>query len=286
MKHHSKAGLYWGLGLFLVGLFFTFFTFGSLRAYQDEVTWATVGVLALAGLAVLGYSAVRPARWWYFIPAFLLLGMAIVVYLGVMRHVPGIWLAAVIFLSLAFAHLVIFLTSMEERWWAWISAGSFFLLTGILLVGGLLSATMVVLILLLGLAVIFYVLYLVMPHQRPRWWSLTLATALAIVGGFTFSAAPETSASWANYWPLLLILLGIALLVWYLARVLTAAERQERIPQPAGTPSSPQTSSVPPTAVEPVEGAVDVVSSVPETPEEPTNAEETASDEGSLSGAQ
>ncbi len=286
MKRHGKAGLYWGVGLFLVGLFFTFFTFGRLRSYQNEVTWVTIGGLGLAGLAVLAYSLLRPERWWSFIPAFLLLGMAGVVYFGVMRQAPGIWQAAIIFLSLALAHLIIFLTSIEERWWAWVSAGTFFLFTGILIAGHHLSATMIVLMLLLGLALIFYVLYLVMPHKRQRWWSLTLATALAIVGGFTFSAAPETSSSWANYWPLLLILLGIALLVRYLVQVLTAAERQEAALRPGVPSPSSQEASVSPAAAASAEGVVDAVSDVSESYAASREAEEASTDEGSSLGGQ
>lgn len=263
MRRHSRAVLYWGVGLFVVGLFFTFFTFGSLSAYRDEVTWGTVGVLGLTGLGALAYTIVRPTKWWYFIPAFLLLSMATVVYLGLMQHMAGIWLAAVVFLALGFAHLAIFLTHMEERWWAWISAGGFFLLTGMLVVSDYLNATMTTLILFLGLAVVFYVLYLVMPRQRQRWWSLALATALAIVGGFTFTAATEASATWAVYWPLVLILLGIALLVWYLVQILTATERRRIPPEPMPSPESPYTATAPSPAVEQSpEGSVEVVPSV------------------------
>ncbi len=233
-KQRSLTPLYWGIGLFAVGLFFTLFTFGPLATYQEQIVWAVIALLGLGGLAALAYAVLRTERWWYFIPAFLLLSMAAIVYLGVKQEVQGILLAILLFIGLGLAHLVIFLTDRETRWWAWISAGSFFVLSAVVFFGPRMSPALVGSLLFLGMSLVFYLLYLITPASLRRWWMLALATALIIGAAFTFTMAGAAQASVFRFWPLALILFGVALMAWALVRLFapTAPPTPTYVPKP------------------------------------------------------
>lgn len=236
-RQRSLTPLYWGLGLFAVGFFFTLFTFGPLAAYEPQIVWAVIVLLGLGGLATLAYAVLRTERWWYFIPAFLLLSMAAIVYLGVKREVQGLLLAILLFVGLGIAHLVIFLTDRETRWWAWISAGSFFVLSAVVFFGPRMPPALVGSVLFLGMSLVFYLLYLITPASLRRWWILALATALVIGAAFTFTVAGAAQASMFRFWPLALILFGVALTGWALVRLFTPTAP----PTPASVPKPPTT---------------------------------------------
>ncbi len=258
--------LYWGLGLLLTGLFFTLFALGPLRAYQQEITWGVVAVLGIGGAGVLAYAALRPERWWSFIPGCLLLSMAGVVYLSVQPQTEGAVLGGLLLVGLGVAHLFIFLSNRQEHWWAWISAGGFFVLALVVVVADRLSVTFIGALLFLGMSVVFYLLYLISPPTLHRWWMATLATVLLVGSAFVVTVAAPTQNSLFRYWPVTLIAAGIALITWTLVRLFTA--------QPAA-----QTISSAPAAREPIPS--DTMPSVIPVPEEPPNRAEVPSEPAS-----
>ncbi len=280
MTRRKLLPLYWGVGLFLVGLFFTMFVFGPLATYEQEILWGVVGLLGVGGLLALAYGVIRPERWWYFVPAFLLLSMAAIVYMGVSQEIEGRLLTGVLLIGMGLAHLLIFLTDRENRWWAWISAGSFFVLSAAVLLGTNLPPALVGSLLFLGMSLVFYLLYLFTPAAFRRWWMLTLAVTLTIAAAFTFTLSGDVRASPARFWPLLLILVGLALIAWALVQLLT----RETPSGPAYvSPPQPEPPSVPPsTDVIPVPEEMPEPASVspkPEPPSPPEGAEEAERDE-------
>ncbi len=237
MSQRNLTSLYWGVGLLVVGAFFTFFTFGLLAPYVQELVWGATVILALAGVGFLTYVALRPQRWWYLIPGFLLVGMASVVYLGAEGMVEGSALVAIVFGALALAHLIIFLMDREERWWAWIAAGSFLILTVVLALGARLDAALMGPVLFAGLALVFYLLYLFLPARVQRWWALALATTLAITAAFTFTVTVGTESVVARFWPVVVFVAGVAVLAWTVARLFAPA--QPTVPAPAPGAEAP-----------------------------------------------
>lgn len=268
-RKRSLTPLYWGIGLFAVGLVFTLFTLGPLARYETQVVWAVMVLLGLGGLAALAFGALRPERWWYFIPGFLLLGAAAVVYLGAYRGARGTVLAGILFVALGLGHLLIFLTDRVQRWWAWISAGSFFVLTAVVILASGLSPTVAGALLFFGLSLVFYLLYLFTPSSLHRWWVLALATVLILVAAFTFTVGQRERVALARYWPLALILVGVGLSVWTLARRF-AAEPPPAIPTPP-EPVAPSVAGVTPV---PEDLPERVTTSTPPPPAEDAPAEE------------
>ncbi len=243
----ARTALYWGGALLVLGLFFILYTFGQLSPYEPQILLGSALLLALLGLFFLVYMAWRPHQWWSLIPGFLLLSMAAAIYLGTRGNIGGTQLAAVIFLGLALAHLFIFLTDRETRWWAWISAGSFFVLIAALLWGGALTPPLLGTFLFLSMGLVFLLLYLLLPHTVQRWWSLLLGAAFIVAAALVFTVSVGTRSWPARLWPLVLIALGAALIVWGLIRLLSRPQR----PIPV-SPVPSQPADVPPGAVIPV----------------------------------
>ncbi len=250
----SFAPLYWGLGLLALGVFFVLFTFDVLTPYEEELIWGMTGVLGLTGLGFLAYTLWRPRRWWFLVPGFLLLSMATVVYLATQARVAGPILASVIFLGLGLAHVLIFLTDRRERWWAWVVGGSFLVLTAAVLWGGEVSAPVLSAGLFLGMGVVFFLLYVVLPADMPRWWALLLAAAFVVTAAFVFTVSAGPDSLLARGWAIALTLLGIALIGWFVSRSFLRAA------PPPVTPSPP---SEPPPLLTPEGSVVPVPDEVP-----------------------
>ena len=262
MRKGLLAPLYWGLAFLFLGIFFLLYTFQVLLPYQQEIVWGITAGLALAGIGFLVYMAWHPERWWALIPGFLLLSMAIVVYLGTQEQVNGPLLAAVIFVGLGLAHLFIFLTNRSERWWAWVSAGGFFLLTGAMLWGDHVTAPVLGAFLFLGMGLIFLLLYLILPRTGSRWWALLLAATFVITAAFVFIVSAGPTSLWARVWSAALVLLGVLLIVWSLSR----GFRRKEKPRPPTAPPSPTFTEPPVTDA----AAISVPDQVP--PREPAHS--------------
>ncbi len=264
--------IYVGIVLLLVGLLFTAFLLGPLRTYTDYVVWGLIALLALGGLALLAYTLLHAELWWYFLPAFLLLSMAAIVYLGVERQVGGRLLAGVLFLGLGMAHLAVFLGDRAQRWWAWISAGSFLVLTLALVVSEGWSGPLLSAFLFVGMSVVFFLLYAFTPSPARRWWMVAFAATLLVVAALTFSLSKEIQTSVARFWPLTLIAAGVAFIVWGLVQVF---QRPSPV-VPAHSPPSPAAPSPSPadTSVIPVPEVVSEPPAVSPEPAEPSEQAE------------
>jgi len=242
MEENSRRpiwlGVYWGIALLVLGIFFTLFTFGQLKPYEQQLIWTTTLLLGIMGLILIAYMVWRPQRWWYLIPGFLLLSLAVAVYLGTQVGIKGNLLAAVVFSGLAVAYLFIFLTNRHERWWAWISSGSFFLLIAALLWGNAFSPPVLGTLLFLGMGLVFLLMYLFLPKTMQRWWALLLGATFIVVAGLVFSISVGSN-SWAGrLWPLLMIALGVAVTAWSLVRLFSRPPRRQVPVTPPHTPSA------------------------------------------------
>ena len=257
----------WGVGLIALGLFFTLYTFGALDPYAATLTLLVSVLLALGGVGFLAASVARGA-WWLVVPGCVLLGTGAVVYLGTNAQVQGGQLAAILFLALALAHLMLFATNRRERWWAWLVGGTFLVPAVLLLAGASFRDPFIGPALLLGWGVVFYTLYVVMPRERSRWWTLVLATVVVIGAAFVVTATEVVQQSWLRFWPLALIVAGAGVLIWTVARwsVVPQVPTVPVEPAPATEPTGPA-GSVIPVDETPVPSSVAAGTDVPPEPE-------------------
>ena len=231
-------GVYWGIALLVLGIFFTLFTFGQLKPYEQQLIWGTMLLLGVTGLVLIAYMVWRPQRWWYLISGFLLLSLAVAIYLGTQEGIKGELLAAVVFSGLAVAYLFIFLTNRHERWWAWISSGSFFLLIAALLWGDNFSPPVLGTLLFLGMGLVFFLMYFFLPKSIQRWWAMLLGATFVVVAALLFSISVGPNSLAGRVWPLVMIALGVAVTTWSLIRAFSRPSRQPVPVAPTSQPSA------------------------------------------------
>ncbi len=237
--HRKWMPMYVGVVLLLVGVLFTAFLLGPLDVYMDYVVWGLIGTLAIGGLSLVAYTFFHPDLWWYFLPAFLLLSMATVIYLGVQQQIGGRWLTGVLLVGLGIAHLLIFLGDRAQRWWAWISGGSFLVLALALPMSDQWSGPFLLAFLFIGLSVVFFLLYVLTPSPARGWWMVGFAATLLVVAALTFSMSREIRTSFARFWPLALIAAGAAFVVWGLVQIFRPPQVSPTYPPPSPVEPAP-----------------------------------------------
>lgn len=276
MKRPWKT-LGWGIGLIVVGVFFTLFSLGALQAYQDETVVVLSLVLAIAGLGFLAAAIVRRGSWWLVVPGFFLLGTAAVVYLGGSGQGDSRQQAAALFGAMGLGHLLLFVTNRRQRWWAWLIGGTFFVLAVLLLAGISGNHPLFGVALLLGLSAVFLLYYLVMPPTEPRWWTLVLGVVSAVGAGFVMTVSAPQAGPVVRFWPVALLLIGLVLAIWAIARWTAAAPAEGGPYVPPAETSQPVASG----GVTPVPESVPVSGSSPKGVSQPTQPTTEAAEEGS-----
>lgn len=265
----TRNTLLWGGGLFIAGVFLLLVNQHVLDPYAPAWKYILAGLFAAGGVALLVLFARDVARWWPIIPAFTLLTVGLIIFLTTQTDLVGEVLGAILFFGIALAFAVIFLLD-RHRWWAVIPCGVLLVVGATTVLStlnvspGLLSAT-----LFIGMGVVFLFVYLLGPLKREVWWALLPATALIAFGLFTFVFSKATSAWQMNlvaWWPALLVLLGVFLLVRGFAalgnRTLPAADSTlPRLPEPGETPPASSTA-----VIQPQDKTAELVTTAPPSP--------------------
>ncbi len=241
----SWTGIYWSIGLIILGVVFLLFSMGALAPYTQMVVLGTVTVLALGGVAFLGGALLRHGSWWLVLPGFFLLGIAALVYLSVLAQANGTLQAAVLFLTLGLGYLALFVTDREARWWAWWVGGTFLVLALLLWVGLSFRSPLIGVALLSGLGVVVGLGGVLMPRTMPRWWALMLAVLSLVAAGFILTAVAREQSIWVRIWPVGIIALGLGVLIWTVARWSAGAPERPVMVSPAPVAETPIGSVIP-----------------------------------------
>jgi len=214
----------WALLLMASGLFLLLFEFGLLAPYSPLVQFLLAGVFVVAATIFFGTFARLPADWWRVIPAWTLLGLAVVLVLSTLA-VDARWLGAAVFFGLALAFTHVYLLDRGSRWWALIPGGFLLVLGLVIGVSAWIAAISTLAFLLFGgLGAVFFLLFLL--HRR-QWWAVIPGGVLLVFAALI--AAPEGSqtAPLLRWWPVLLIVAGGIVAIRSGRRAQPEADRME-----------------------------------------------------------
>jgi hypothetical protein len=225
--------LAWGLFLLAAGIFLLLKNLGAFQQW-GEVIWG--GLFAAVGLAFVIWFAVDRERYWRAIAGFTLLGIGAVILLSSRNGSLGDWLSAIMLLAVALGFWAVLLAK-ADNWWAVIPAG---VLTVVGLLVGLqanLTQAMWLAALFVGLGLVFLLLYLVRFGQHDTRWAGVPAASLLLVGLVTWVGALGGPTIVRTFWPVLLIVAGLILLILFLlARRPAAALPAPAKPEPSPAP--------------------------------------------------
>ena len=261
--------LLWGVFLVAGGIVILLNNF-DLFEDIDPLVWAAL--FGVVGLGFLIAYVVDRRRWiGSLVPAFTLLGLAAVVYLGGRQLVSDAWLGTIFLASIGLGFWLSFLVN-RDQWWAVIPGGTLWVLAvlAFLSESSDMSTNALGGVLFIGLGLTLGLLYLLRSARRPLGWAAIPGMALFLFGLIVYLGAMGIQAT---YWPLLLIFLGVGLL---------AGQVRAARPAPVAIPPADILEPIRPEPIEPaqeeeaavpVEGDVGMVGDLPATPEEETVAE-------------
>lgn len=265
--------------LLLAGVYLLLNNLGVIGPWGDLI-WGAL--FAAVGLSFLIWFFTDRERWWRVIPGFTLLAAGVVIMLESQKIALDNWAGAIVLFGVALAFWALLLRG-SEFWWAVLPAGVLTVTSVLVGLGAQLSGPMWTAILLLGLGLVFVLLYLVRFGQQDTHWAIVPAGWLIVLGLVTFMGALELPDQFAKWWPILLILLALA----YLALVLvlrrsslaaTSSKAPEEFEAPVAAKGTSVTQTLPPAAQpapQPVPAApsaepeIDIYKLIEQQPKEP-----------------
>jgi hypothetical protein len=174
---------------------------------EREVQGEWLGSLMLFSIGLpflLIYLIKRGTFWWALIPGGVMVVVAVVPLLTL--GVRGEIISAFVLWVIALPFLIVYLAN-RQQWWALIPAGTLFVigLMPLLTLGGL-REQFVGGLFFIGLAAVFGLLYLLNLGQSHMFWAVYPAAILFAIG-------LGVMAFGQNWWPLILIAVGLVLLL-------------------------------------------------------------------------
>lgn len=218
MKRFAES-LGWALFLLLAGVFLIL---KNLQVFGQwgELIWG--GLFAAAGLGFLIWFIVGLQRWWRAIPAFTLLSIGAMIILRWRGIQLGDWVTSLVLFGMALGFWAVLLVR-SEHWWAAIPAGVLTVLGVLLGLWTRLSDTGRLGVLYAGIGLVFVLLYAVRFGQRDTRWAAIPAGALLLLGLVTLMEALKLPEVMAQWWPVLLLVGGLGVLIGALGLRRTAA---------------------------------------------------------------
>lgn len=198
-----RGPVIWGVLLVLVGAFLLGQNFG-LIPQLGAPAWSII--FTAGSLVFLGLYVTERRAWWFLFPAFILGGLALVIFLD-SRAVDSDVTGSVFLWSIALAFLATYLTD-RRQWWAVIPGGVMLTVGLIPLASAYATDTGVAALLFVGIGATFLVLYLLGGRRGPTGWAIYPAVGCVIVALIVGVFGPLV-----KFWPLFfLILPGLWLL--------------------------------------------------------------------------
>lgn len=190
--------------LILGGIVLLLENMGFLQAWRS---WSWAMVFGGGGLLFLTVYASDRRQWWALIPGTSLIGVGLLIFLNTVRAVPDEVGAGVMLLCISLAFWIIFLND-RNQWWALIPGGVLVVVAVIPIVAMGLSGPVVGGLFFIGIGLVFTVLYLFSFSNPDLRWAKFPAIPLLLIGLLVMFAAQLLT-----WWPLLLVLLGVYLLL-------------------------------------------------------------------------
>lgn len=232
----------WAAGLALTGVVLLLFNF-DLLAFDVTVQYGAGVALALAAAGFFGGYMAKPANWWRLIPGWTLLALAGMAFLSMSPAISPRLIAAVLFLGLGLAFANIYAVNRQDNWWA-IIPGGFMLVVSVVTGLSALAERLETLgaALFVGMGLVFLALSLAL-RTRSQWWPMIPAVVLIWFGLFVFSPGDEQTRALLRWWPVALVLIGLAV-GW---RAAAQRKRPEKVavnvapaaPKPKAPPQKP-----------------------------------------------
>ncbi len=244
--------LLWALFKLLSGAFLLLNSQHVFREFGDAI-WG--GTFALIGIGFLVWFLIDRQRAWRAIAGFPLLAIGVLNLLAWRGIVLGEWQAPLILLGVALGFWTVLL-SHDDHWWALIPAGVLTLMGILIGFQARLSQGMWLALFFLGLGAVFGLLYLLRLGQQDTGWAGIPAGAFLLMGVVTLVAAAKLSGPFAQWWPALLLVVGLILLIPALRRSPPVAPPPPApapegvAPVPGGVPSGVEQPNPAPTPIE------------------------------------
>lgn len=248
MKQFREA-LGWVSALLVAGVFLLLKNLNVFGQWGDLI-WGAL--FAAVGLGFLIWFAFDVQRWWRVIPGFTLLSIGGWIILQWRDVALGEWSGALVLFGMALGFWAVLLVR-GEHWWAVIPAGVLTVLGFLFGFWSRLTDLERMTVLVVGIGLVFALLYGIRFGQRDTRWAAVPAAALLLLGLVTLMQSLNLPTVLADWWPLLLIVaaLGIGIGVLGLrgtARPVEPAMPDFDVPMPAPGAS---VSEVPPEAALP-----------------------------------
>ncbi len=270
MKRLSAA-LIWGIFLLVAGLFLQLKGLGLFGAWGDLI-WGAL--FAAAGIGFLVWLVIDLARWWRAIPGFTLLGVGVLLILQSQGLQMEAWSSPLVLFGMALGFWAVLLIR-REHWWAVIPAGILTVLSILLRFWADLPDSSRLAVLFGGIGLVFVLLYAIRFGQQDTRWAAIPAGALLLLGLVTVMQTLSLPTVVVNWWPILLVVAGVGVIV--VALGLRATPREQAPPAPAPdfgsippAPGASVTEKLPP-ASEPVRPAVQPAPLPAAAPEKPVD---------------
>lgn len=206
--------LVWAFFLVVAGAFLLLKNNGVLRDFGDAI-WG--GVFALMGLGFLAWFLLDRQRHWRAIAGFPLFASGVIILFAWRGVNLGDWQAAIILLGLALGFWTALLTH-DDNWWALIPAGVLTLMAVLTGFQARLNEAVWFGAFLIGLGVVFWLLYLLRLGQQDVGWAAAPAAAFFLIGLVTLATAFKLTGLAAQWWPAALVIGGAAMLLLAVSR--------------------------------------------------------------------
>ncbi|HIP97297.1 MAG TPA: hypothetical protein EYH32_08805 [Anaerolineae bacterium] len=193
-----------GLLLILGGIVLLMENLGFLRVWRS---WFWAMIFGGGGLLFLAVYVGDRRQWWALIPGASLIGVGLLIFLDTVRGVPDEVRAGVMLLCISLAFWGIFLSD-RRQWWAIIPGGVLIVVAVIPMAARALPESVVGGLFFIGLGLVCTVLYLLSFSNPDLRWAKWPALPLFLIGLLAIFAAQLLT-----WWPLLLILLGLYMLL-------------------------------------------------------------------------
>jgi hypothetical protein len=211
MEDNRLSLTFWAVGLITGGLFLLLIHFNLLAAYEPTAQYVLAGLLVLAALGFFIAFVRQPANWWRLVPAWTLLALAFMVFIGAQPDYNRRYTAALLIAGQALAFSHIFLVNRVDHWWAVIPGGFLWVVSGIIAASVFVTRLETLgALLFVGMGAVFVLLY-ILAGRRRHWWALIPASVLGLFGLLIYTVEGAVQNALLRWWPAALIVVGLLL---------------------------------------------------------------------------